>query len=207
MYSACSCAPETLGSSPSKPAIPLNITFWTQAVHVYMRTVGFWQIHGFWSLVGFWRIVSFWRIVGCGRIVGFWCIVGIWRIFGIGAISGSSQRWEGGRQAGANANAEDAGGHKPILAAAANGFEQVVELLLPVTTAPPDKEWTVSAVIQRAQDYLDDELAAVAPAGAADTEIVRPALPSQLGHHSRTGCLGTSARACLSKPPRGGRGE
>eukprot|EP00884_Botryococcus_braunii_P013989 jgi/Botrbrau1/22591/Bobra.176_1s0021.1 len=74
-------------------------------------------------------------------------------------------------EAGADANAEDAGGHKPILAAASNNFREVVEALLPATNPPPDKEWTVDAIIERAQAYVEDDPSPSPLPRAASSEI------------------------------------
>ena len=65
----------------------------------------------------------------------------------------------GGLQGGANPNAEDAGGQKPIHAAAAEQHRQVVELLLPLTAPDDDSSasWTVDGVIQEAQQSVAND--------------------------------------------------
>lgn len=67
---------------------------------------------------------------------------------------------ESGRlQGGANPNAEDAGGQKPIHAAAAEQHREAVELLLPLTAPDSDSsaDWTVDGVIQEAQQSVADD--------------------------------------------------
>ena len=61
-------------------------------------------------------------------------------------------------QGGANPNAEDEGGQKPIHAAAAEQHRDIVELLLPLTAPEDDSssEWTVDGIIQEAQQSLAD---------------------------------------------------
>lgn len=67
--------------------------------------------------------------------------------------------YSGGVQGGANPNAEDAGGQKPIHAAAAEQHREVVELLLPLTAPDNDSsaDWTVDGVIQEAQQSIADD--------------------------------------------------
>lgn len=62
-------------------------------------------------------------------------------------------------QGGANANAEDAGGQKPIHAAAAEQHEGIVEVLLAITTPDADNtaNWTVDGIIQEAQQAIADD--------------------------------------------------
>ncbi len=61
-------------------------------------------------------------------------------------------------QGKADPNAEDAGGQKPIHAAAAEQHRDVVELLLPLTTPDADNtaNWSVDSVIQEAQQSIAD---------------------------------------------------
>ena len=60
---------------------------------------------------------------------------------------------------GADPNAEDEGGQKPIHAAAAEQHRDIVELLLPLTAPDADSsaEWTVDGVIQEAQQSIADD--------------------------------------------------
>lgn len=62
-------------------------------------------------------------------------------------------------QGGANPNAEDEGGQKPIHAAAAEQHRDIVELLLPLTAPDDDSsaEWTVDGIIQEAQQHIADD--------------------------------------------------
>ena len=66
---------------------------------------------------------------------------------------------QGGLQGGANPNAEDAGGQKPIHAAAAEQHRQVVEVLLPLAAPDSDSsaDWTVDGIIQEAQQSVADD--------------------------------------------------
>ena len=62
-------------------------------------------------------------------------------------------------QGGADANAEDVGGQKPIHAAAAEQHREIVELLLPLTSPDQDNasNWTVDGIIQEAQQSIADD--------------------------------------------------
>lgn len=62
-------------------------------------------------------------------------------------------------QGGADANAEDMGGQKPIHAAAAEQQRDIVELLLPLTSSDQDNasNWTVEGIIQEAQQSIADD--------------------------------------------------
>ena len=59
-------------------------------------------------------------------------------------------------QGGADPNAEDGGGQKPIHAAAAEQHRDVVEALIPVTQPDADSasSWTVDGIIQEAQQSI-----------------------------------------------------
>lgn len=59
-------------------------------------------------------------------------------------------------QGGANADAEDGGGQKPIHAAAAEQHRHVVEALLPLTQPDADSasNWTVDSIIEEAQQSI-----------------------------------------------------
>ena len=65
----------------------------------------------------------------------------------------------GGVQGGADSNAEDEGGQKPIHAAAAEQHRDIVQLLLPLTAPHHDSsgEWTVDGIMQEAQQSIADD--------------------------------------------------